>query len=239
MSPFINFYFIMNNNSLQEIVNHLILHASFIPNLGLFHGKMGIVLFFFHYSRYTNDELYEDFAGELLDEIYQEIHDRIPLDLESGLCGIGWGIEYLLKKEFVEGDSMDILEDIDKKVMTLNLHRMEDRSLETGLLGFFHYIAARLLSTKDGVQTPFDSDYLLEIKSVANKICQDKNENDKLLHLVDYLIDYHPDKSNLQYKTSLLHEIYTNFSEKQDIKEMGYGLQKGYAGLGMKLINGK
>ena len=59
---------------LKRIANHLIINSSFLDNLGLFHGKMGIVIFFYHYSRYTHNPLYEEFAGELLDEIFEEIH---------------------------------------------------------------------------------------------------------------------------------------------------------------------
>lgn len=51
---------------LQRIVNHLIINNSFSDNLGLFQGKMGIVIFFY-YSRYANNLLYEEFAGELLE----------------------------------------------------------------------------------------------------------------------------------------------------------------------------
>ncbi|MDR2773648.1 MAG: hypothetical protein LBC19_02690 [Tannerella sp.] len=46
---------------LPRIANHLMINASFLSDLGLYHGKMGIVLFFAHYSRYTgllNDFLY-------------------------------------------------------------------------------------------------------------------------------------------------------------------------------------
>ena len=31
---------------LQQIANHLIVNSSFLDDLGLYHGKMGLVLFF-------------------------------------------------------------------------------------------------------------------------------------------------------------------------------------------------
>lgn len=40
---------------LLSIANHLLLHTSFMTNLGLFYGKMGSVLFFVHYAKYTNN----------------------------------------------------------------------------------------------------------------------------------------------------------------------------------------
>lgn len=53
---------------LLSIANHLILHTSTMSDLGLFYGKMGSVLFFIHYAKHTNNSIYDDFAGEILDE---------------------------------------------------------------------------------------------------------------------------------------------------------------------------
>ena len=90
---------------LRRIANHLILHSIDIEDIGLFHGKMGVVLFFAHYARYTDSAIYDDFAGELLEEICENIPETLPINLETGLCGIGWGIEYLIQNGFMEGDS--------------------------------------------------------------------------------------------------------------------------------------
>jgi lantibiotic modifying enzyme len=81
----------------QRITNTLLLNASFIDNLGLMHGKMGIAIYFFHLARETKNQIYEDYAGELIDEIYDEISTTTTLDFENGLAGIGWGIEYLVQ----------------------------------------------------------------------------------------------------------------------------------------------
>ena len=55
---------------LEKIANHYLFYGSFYSDLGLYNGKMGMIIFFFHYARYTGNSLYEDFAGELLDDIY-------------------------------------------------------------------------------------------------------------------------------------------------------------------------
>lgn len=125
---------------LRRIANHLILHSIDIEDIGLFHGKMGVVLFFAHYARYTDSAIYDDFAGELLEEICENIPETLPINLETGLCGIGWGIEYLIQNGFMEGDSNEILTEIDKKVMERDLRRIKDLSLETGLMGISSYI---------------------------------------------------------------------------------------------------
>lgn len=104
------------DSRLQRIANVLLLNASFIKNLGLLNGKMGIALFFYHYSIYTKKSVYKDFAKELISEIIQEITTETPVDFANGLTGIGWGIEYLLKKGFVISESEVALTDIDKTI---------------------------------------------------------------------------------------------------------------------------
>ena len=132
-----------NSDILSRISQFLMLNGSFTNNLGLLTGKMGIVIFFFHYSRYTNDTTYEEFAGELLDEIYNEIHTETPVGFASGLCGIAWGILYLIEKGFVDADPNEVLSDIDQAIMKYDVRRISDTSLDTGLLGIAHYIFQR------------------------------------------------------------------------------------------------
>lgn len=104
------------NERLRRIANVLLLNASFIDNLGLLNGKMGIAIFFYQYARYTGSKIFEDYAGSLIDEIYEELSLNTPIDFANGLTGIGWGIEYLVRNGFVEADTDEILENIDNTV---------------------------------------------------------------------------------------------------------------------------
>jgi hypothetical protein len=117
---------------LKRIADHQMLHGSFRRDLGVLNGKMGIVLFFFHYARYTGRVLYEDFAGEMLEEVIQELHSDLPIRFSDGLCGIGWGVEYLIQNAFIAGDSDEILEDLDQKIMEWDPRRATDLSFESG-----------------------------------------------------------------------------------------------------------
>lgn len=125
----------VNEALLKRIADHQMLHGSFRRDLGVLNGKMGIVLFFFHYARYTGRVLYEDFAGEMLEEVIQELHSDLPIRFSDGLCGIGWGVEYLIQNAFIEGDSDEILEDLDQKIMEWDPRRATDLSFESGLEG--------------------------------------------------------------------------------------------------------
>ena len=44
---------------LSKIVNHLVLVSNSVHDIGLYYGKMGIVLFLYNYSRYVHNDLYE------------------------------------------------------------------------------------------------------------------------------------------------------------------------------------
>ena len=135
----------MIGDRLQRIANVLLLNASFLDNPGLLNGKMGIAIFFYHYSRYSKNKVYEDYAGELVDEIYEEINTSTPVNFENGLTGIGWGIEYLVKNGFVQADTDEALEEIDNAIYR---HRINSPVLiNTGddLFGYGFYHIARIL----------------------------------------------------------------------------------------------
>lgn len=178
---------------LRRIANHLILHSIDMEDIGLFHGKMGGVLFFAHYARYTDQAIYDDFAGELLEEICENIPETLPINLETGLCGIGWGIEYLIQNGFMDGNSNEILAVIDQKVMERDLRRIKDLSLETGLMGISCYISLRLSSLSGkAIEESFDTSYLSEWRKVTNRLkIWDKQET------LNYLLSKQPKGNNI------------------------------------------
>lgn len=134
--------------NLEQIVNTLLLNASFTANIGLINGKMGISITFYHLSRLSGNKIYEDFAGELIDEVYEEISDKIDISLENGLTGIGWGIEYLVQNNFIEANTDEVLEIIDKKLLNEisdNLHNWNSWLSE--ILRFGAYCIKRIQNT--------------------------------------------------------------------------------------------
>ena len=122
--------------------------------LGLKDGKMKAIIFFFHYSRLTNDEHYKTNAEQLLDELCESIAFNMSLSFADGLCGIGWGISYLLQQGFIEGNADEILSEIDSCIIReIFLETITDLSLDSGLLGIANYIGIRVSSTWDTKDT--------------------------------------------------------------------------------------
>jgi hypothetical protein len=97
----------------KRLINSLLLNSSFCENPGLFHGKTGIAILFYMLHRHAGHRVYEDYAGELIDEIYEDITIQSPVDFENGLAGIAWGIEYLVQNGFIDADTNEVLADID------------------------------------------------------------------------------------------------------------------------------
>jgi hypothetical protein len=214
---------------LNKIVQHLILHTSASDDLGLLSGKMGVCVFFYRYSRHTGVKRYADFAGHLLDEIYGEITIGTDRNFGKGLAGVCWGIEYLVRNGFVNADTDDVLEDIDKKVWELDVRRISDTSLDKGLDGFAHYVLARCT---DKQSFPIDRQYISDLKRNMNdRVCcpELSIQLDRLLRneAVDYTLD-------------LLDTLASKCKIPQEgtLKKTNLGILKnGLAGMGLKLIN--
>lgn len=218
------------DRTLGRIAKLLMLHSSFIHNLGLMNGKIGIAIFFYHLSRHTNQKIYDDFAGELIDEIYAEIHDHYPSDFKNGLCGIAWGVEYLIQNHFVEADANEVLYDLDKMIFEWDVRKINDLTLETGLEGIARYVIARCTG-KQTMNITIPKDYIAELGTALER--NKKAEIATLLKRIQA-----GDNSNM--KDYLLTDLISRvkYNQKNLFNEnLPLGINNsGYAGIGLNLI---
>ena len=129
---------------LQQIADMLIVNGLFTDCPGLIHGKTGIAIFFFHYSKYADNEVYIEYAIDLITEIQKQLHNNSPADYKTGLAGIGAGMDYLFKNQFLCSDD-DILEDFDERMYRAVMYDpCPDFSLYNGLTGYGRYWMIRL-----------------------------------------------------------------------------------------------
>lgn len=142
----------------QKLLHKLILHSNDVPSYSLFYGQMGIALTLAHYSKIKSAKPLKYIAQNLIDESLKNINEDVPLGLSKGLCGIGWSIEYLIQNQHMRGDSREICEIIDKKLMTVNIKYVDNIEIDNGLEGWLHYILAH---AKSG-NLPFPKDYIAE-----------------------------------------------------------------------------
>lgn len=221
------------DEDLMRIAKLLILHGSFSNNLGLMNGKMGIIIFFFHLAKYTRKKIFEDFAGEMIDEIYAEIHDHYPSNFENGLSGIAWGMEYLIQNKFVEADSNEVLEDLDKMIFEWDIRKVSDYSLDTGLEGIAHYVISRCTGKqKESIIIP--KDYIGDLILALEK--NDNKQNIAILSVLREIINERQININNPLLMSIISKV--KFQPAKifiDTRPLGIG-SDGYAGIGLNLI---
>lgn len=129
---------------LQQIADMLLLNGTLTECAGLVHGKMGIAVFFFHYAKHTGNQLYADYAMDVMGEMLNQIHVNSPADYEKGIAGIGICIDYLIRNNFLDEED-DICEDFDQRMIRAVMHDpWPDFSQYGGLTGYGRYWITRL-----------------------------------------------------------------------------------------------
>lgn len=104
---------------IQRISNILMLNGGFLDNPGLYSGEMGVALFFFHYARFTQNDLYLNYGYYLIKIIQNRIHLETPINYKEGLTGIGSAIEYLVQAGYIKDDTDELLEDFDNRIFSV------------------------------------------------------------------------------------------------------------------------
>lgn len=138
-----------NNNTkierdLQQIVDMLLLNGTLTESPGLVHGKMGISIFFFHYAQFSSNDLFADYAMDVISEMLDQIHVNSSADYENGIAGIGIGIDYLIQNNFLNVET-DIYEDFDDRMLRAVINDSYlNFSQYSGLIGCGRYWMIRL-----------------------------------------------------------------------------------------------
>lgn len=227
----------IRNDFSNIINNHIILNAFNLNDLGLYRGKMGLVLYFYIYSDFRKEKIYQEFAFELLENILIEINTHIPFFFDDGLCGIGWGIEYLFQNNYISGDTNNILCDLDSYIMQIDPARIIDESMDKGLLGLINYILVRLTSIARNTDTPFDPKYL---KNLYELIVEKRHRYSLELHSIfNHFINYYrqPYLKKICFNYSVLdHSLEIMQIKEEDIRNHPLGLKSGLAGTCLKQI---
>lgn len=182
-------------NCLQRISNLLLMQGSFISDPGIYWGKMGIAVFFFRYARYTKNEVYEEYAFELIEEIQMQVHANSPISYARGLTGIGTGIEFLAQNGYIDADTDEILEAFDIRVNRI-INDIEDFSLSGGLPGIGRYLMFRDRAGNDTDRQAarINNDNLIRIVSGCENFVRNFCATNKLTDLLDisaFLLDYY------------------------------------------------
>ncbi len=213
----------------QRVIHVLFLQSKFVSDLGLFNGQMGIILTFAHIYRNTQSEVYELLMNDLLENQIGCLNDEMPLNFKKGFTGIGWGLEYLLQSGFVEGDGVEVCEEIDKKIMAFDVRRMTDTSLESGLEGLLHYVLIHIRGSKE--QLPFDELYFSDLYAKVKTLVDAGQREDSFLRLGSMYMHWYETRSMPDYPLDVLQFVDSPVVEQEQISVSPLGLRNGLAGL--------
>ena len=217
---------------LRDIANHLLLNAGNMASNGLFHGKMGPVLFFYLYGRYTGKFFYGDYADLLLEEVLKDLDDSMNVSLENGLAGIGWGIEYLAQNDFIEGNTGEMLEDLNLIIMKyFNPIYAIGSHLQTELEGVLSYLNTHISSCKrENPHLTFDTNYL---DSLYRLISQKQYKGTVFEHF--YKLSKEPWMK--QERITIPEQWYRDIPMSvENFTIQSLGIYNGLSGLGIKLM---
>lgn len=224
-----------DNVLLGRISRYLMLYCSHQENLGLLSGKMGCAIFFFHYFKYTNSIIYSDFAKEIVDEIYDEIHLDYSKCFKDGFAGIAWGLEYITHHKFISGCTGDSLSDLDNMIVEQDWKHINNESLETGFKGIAYYVISRF---SNGYQNKsiISEQYIYTLITLLEKEVPKDIESLELISGLKLIIA----RQKIPFNTMFLDNIIskTNFNRinvLQDSRAIGI-INNGYAGIGLKLM---
>lgn len=155
----------------QNLVTCLLLNGHFIENIGLMHGKTGLAIFFYQLAKQTGNEVFETFAGELIDEMTPVLSVQQPVDFENGLAGIGWGIEYMVQNGFLEADTDEALKSFDKQIFKSFLENPPSTiGLLNGALGTGHYFLMRIKGIKQKPKNMITQTNRIALQHVCNHL---------------------------------------------------------------------
>lgn len=229
---------------LRRISNILLINGSFIDNSGLYTGKMGLVLFFLRYARYTQNELYLDYSLNLIEKIQNNIHLDTPIDYKQGLTGIGSAIEYLVQNNYFEADTDEVLEDFDKQIfLKYNLPYLSiDEIMSVG------YYALWRISGNSSNKDILQQIILPQVLDVMEKWCEiHKLTHPAISFFRDTIVTSSNEHSIIPAWYQLCRKNYLYAGEKADINHtlentffvldnLELGFQNGLAGQGISLL---
>lgn len=166
-----------NDKLLKLIANSLLSNMSNCNGVGLFGGKLGISIFFFEYGRITGRKQYKYLAESLLDDIYEQTTEDIGIDLADGLSGIGIGLLFLLRENYISGNVKEVLKSIDEFLIENNeivkLH--EDVITEYPLFSIGLYTYFRMKMAKANEQDYIKGKLLAMINYCKNVLFVTEN----------------------------------------------------------------
>lgn len=166
---------------LDELMKYVCKKVKSVNNVGLYNGKMLYVIIFCLYSKYSKDKRFENFASDLLESILNENLTGLPITMNNGLLGLGWGLLFLKSNKLLEDDITPYLNKIDEQVITKSLKYTSDKSISYGIGGVLAYFSARFEKKYSGRPT-LPQSYMEELLACCDIILNDSSKVERRIY---------------------------------------------------------
>lgn len=191
---------------LNNYSNSLLEKGKSLPDISLWYGKMGIAIYMLHFSRIVHDDTYIKEAFRLIDEVYESISFKQPIDFAHGLTGIGCGIQYSISYGFVDADSDEILSEIDTLIKNIiDSRSLNNLSLESGVCGIAYYIYSRIKNRC------YDEDNIVVLRF-----------EEYLIYLIDWMEDLILNATDI----NMFNDVYFILSRLHKLNVFNYKVEK-------------
>jgi len=208
----------MHEQTIKSIAETLTKSNEEVLSPGLLYGKMGIVVYFFHYARYTGDKSYKDYAIVLMKNIKEQLLQQHVINYADGLAGIGAAVEYLAQNNFVKVNTNEVLEEFDKKIFLETVYgERTNASLFTGLSGLGRYFLFRIAgnyANDNHIGTLNNKMSLIHITDTLERMCHTltEKENEDIFRFLYAMIQtkIYPQKVKRLIKTFSKYALHLN-----------------------------
>lgn len=144
-------------------------------DISLYSGDMGALLAILSFLQ-IKSSISEDAESceikivQLLDNICNKLQQEQPVSFAHGICGIGWGLIFMIRHELTDENFQSEFAIIDELVQERSPIRIKDLSFESGLGGILCYVINRIALLKENETMPFDEHYIVELKNASKRI---------------------------------------------------------------------
>lgn len=228
------------NKILLKIANLISMNPQLGKESGLVDGKMGRVLFYYELSRTIGITTYNDMADILLDDIVSGVERMNDTSMESGLSGVGWGINFAIRNSFVDADE-EVLDELENYLFTGDWEFIDIGNTFTFLSPAI-YLLSKLGETP--VSAPYDNYLSILIETCKSHFSIKKSKTldlinsmlyfllglkrmnvchqdvDPLIHeILSYLISHEKMKNDSRGDVSILLSLLKQIPHSTDLKE--------------------
>lgn len=211
---------------LDLIASYVRAYVNDIRSDGLIDGKLGVILFFFHYARFVNKNDYKIVAYDMLLDIVNRM-----LLFDDNIYELGWVLEYLYQNNFIEQDLYANTRYVDEILMSTY---MSDNDLDCFNANAIRYLLARLYAFQTGgIENPFSNMFMEKAYNMSLVSLRTSGPEDNI-DLEMKLILFYENKISLD-RASIYDLLYIFVPQDYIMEALDLGLD-GNSGVGLSII---